>query len=366
MKPTRSVFASRMSLRFFTASLVLAVLYCFSALAYGQTGQANPPVNDAASKARALSILKQTREALGGEANLAAVKSLALNGEFRTVMGGREVKGDIKIEMMLPDKYQRTIKTTMGPMILTRIDTTNGVEAWRDQKRDMAMVAGSGGDAGGFGGGAAGGGGGGPASVGGGGGGFGGGGGGFGGGGGGGRGGRGGGGFGGPGGPGGGNAGSGILGEASPEVQRQIKEDYSRLLLMLLAGTSAGASFDYFYDRELDAKDGKIDVIRVTGKDDFVNWLMIDQKTHRPWMVVYRALAARQPRQQGATIVGEGNDEPKVLDYQLFLGDYKQEGNIWLPHQFARVVNNQPQEEWKLTKIKLNADIKANKFEKKK
>ena len=163
MKSSRCGFVSRMNLILPTASLILAMLCCFSALVQGQTGQqANQPAganSDAANKARAESILKQTREALGGESNLSAIKSLAINGEFHTVMGGREVKGDIKIEMLLPDKYQRTIKTTVGPMTLTRIDTSNGTEAWRDMKRDMAMVGASGADAGGFGGGGFGGGG---------------------------------------------------------------------------------------------------------------------------------------------------------------------------------------------------------------
>lgn len=338
-----------------TASLILAMLFCFSSMVKGQTANVG---SDAENKARAEAVLKQAREALGGETNLAAVKSMAINGEFRALMSGREVKGDIKIELLLPDKYQRTIKTNLGQMLITRIDTTNGAETWRDTKRDAAMVGGGGADTGGGFGSA--GGGGGPASIGGGGGGI--------GGGGGGRGGRGGGGDGGFGRPGGGggNANGGMLGEASPEIQKQIKEDYARYLVMMLGGASATPSFDYSYDRELDAKEGKVDVIRVTGKDDFVAWLMIDRATHRPRMLVYRALAPRQPRQQGTTIVGEGNDEPKVLDYQIYLGDYKQEGNIWMPHQIVRAANNQPQEEWKLTKVKLNPDIKANKFEKKK
>ncbi|MGH9801586.1 MAG: hypothetical protein ACRD82_14580 [Blastocatellia bacterium] len=368
MKPVRSIFSLRNNLVTQTASLVLAMLFSFNALAQGQTSQnAN---SDAANKARAESVLKQAREALGGDANLTAIKSMAINGEFRTVMGGREVKGDIKIEMLLPDKSQRIVKTNVGQMLMTRVDTTNGAETWRDTKREVSMVGGGGGaDAGGgFGGGAGGGaggggGGGGAASTGGGGGG----GGGFGGGGGGRGGGRGGGG--GFGGPGGGGANSGIIGEASPETQKQIKEDLSRILIMLQAGASASSSFDYVYDRELEAKEGKVDVIRVTGKDDFVAWLMIDRSTYRPWLLVYRAMAQRAPRppNQSPTVVGEGNtEEPKLMDYQLFLGDYKQEGNIWMPHQIVRVMNNQPQEEWKLTKFKINPDIKANKFDKKK
>lgn len=362
MRSLRPDFSPKTLQMIQTASLVLAMLFCFLPLAKGQSASANA---DAANKAKAETVLKQTREALGGEANLAAVKSMAINGEFRALISGREVKGELKIDILLPDKYQRTIKTNMGQMWLTRIDTANGALAWRDTKREAAMVGGGGDVGGGFGAGGAAGGGSGPASIGGGGGaggGLGGGGGAGGLGGGGGRG--GGGGFGGPGS--GGNANSGVVGEASPEVQKQIKEDYSRYLVMILMGAASGASFEYTYDRELEAKEGKVDVIRVTGKDDFVAWLMVDQSTHRPRMMVYRGLAARQPRAQGATIVGEGDDEPKILDYQIYLGDYRQEGNVWMPHQIVRAANNQPQEEWKLTKIKINPDIKANKFEKKK
>lgn len=371
MTPAQKSFLSLTSRMIQLASPVLAVLLFFQALAQEPAGNA---ANEAANKARAQAVLKQTREALGGEANLSAIKSLAINGNFRSVVGGREVKGDLKIEMLLPDKSQRTVRSNMGPMLMTRIDTLNGTDAWRDTKREMGMIGGGGADAGGFGGGGAGGGGGGfggggAASTGGGGGGLGGGGGagggGFGGGGGGRGGGRGGGGMGGPAG-GGGGANSGIVGEASPETQKQIKDDFSRMVIMLLAGASAASSYEYVYDRELQAKDGKVDVIRVTAKDDFVTWLMIDQKTHFPWMMVYRGMSPRSPRPQNSTIAGEFSDEPKPLDYQLFFADYKQEGNVWVPHQIVRTANNQPQEEWKLNKFKINPDLKANKFEKKK
>lgn len=357
MKPARKSFPSLTSRMIQLASPVLAMLLFFQVLAQEPAANA---ANEAANKARAQAVLKQTREALGGEANLSAIKSMAINGDFRSMAGGREVKGELKIEMLLPDKSQRTIRTSLGPMFMTRTDTLNGSDAWRDTKREMGMASGGAGADGGFGGGGAGGGGG---FGGAGGGGFGG----AGGGGGGGRGGgRGGGGFGGPGAGAGGGGNNGILGEASPETQKQIKEDFSRIVIMLLAGASVTSSFDYVYDRELEAKDGKVDVIRVTGKDDFVTWLMIDQKTHRPWMMVYRAMSPRSPRQQNSTIVGEVTDEPKLLDYQLFFGDYKQEGSVLVPHQIVRATNNQPLEEWKLSKFKINPDIKANKFEKKK
>lgn len=311
-----------------------------------------------ASKARAQAVLKQAREALGGDANLSAIKSLAINGDFSTVMGGREVKGDVKIEMLMPDKFQRTIKTSFGPMLLTRIETVNGNLVWMDTKSEMAMA---GADMGGFGGGAGRSGGGGF----GGGGGEGGGGGGFGGGGGGRGGGRGGGMGGGMGAPGG--RGGGMNPVLSPEAQaaaeKMIKADYARFYIALLAGSPANSAFDFSYDRELEIKDGKLDAVKVSGPDEFVMWLTFDQKTHLPWMLAYRAEAPRTPRRPQN--IDQETAEPAMLDYQIFFAEHKLFGNVMLPQKIVKTANGQKLEEWKLGKYKINPGIKEDKFNKK-
>jgi hypothetical protein len=53
-----------------------------------------------AAKKRAQEILKQAREALGGEANLSALKSLQAQGNFKGAMFGRGVQGNFKIELL--------------------------------------------------------------------------------------------------------------------------------------------------------------------------------------------------------------------------------------------------------------------------
>jgi hypothetical protein len=315
--------------------------------------------------------LKQAREALGGESNLSALKSLQAQGNFKGAMFGRAVQGDFKIELLMPDKFMRTATMSMGPMEMTRSEIVNGDQIWFDVKRSMsALAGGAGGGEGGIGG--AGGGGGeggvGGAGGGGGGGGIGGGGGGMGGRGGGGRGG------GGRGGMGGGMPGGGASGPIAmaPEMEnamkKQTRADYMRFMIAVFLatpGSEQGSSqFEFFYDREMDAKDGKADVVRVIGPDDFAMLLLFDQKTHRPWMVVYRQPAPVNPRNQ-ATIVDEAK-EPKVVDVQLFFADHKQVNNVWLPHHITKGSNGQLMEDWKISKYKLNPDIKANRFEKKK
>ncbi|MBI1761717.1 MAG: hypothetical protein HYR56_09810, partial [Acidobacteria bacterium] len=55
--------------------------------------------------------------------------------------------------------------------------------------------------------------------------------------------------------------------------------------------------------------------------------------------------------------------EPQLVDIQLYLSDYKQVNNVWLPHQIVKASNGQVMEEWKL-KYKVNPNLKPKQFEK--
>src|SRR5437867_12468344 len=88
-----------------SARLILVVL---AMLTVWQTDLlAQQPADPAAAQARAQEILKQAREALGGEANLRAIQSLAANGNFKATIMGRSAQGDFKIELLMPDKFIR-------------------------------------------------------------------------------------------------------------------------------------------------------------------------------------------------------------------------------------------------------------------
>ncbi|MFN0084856.1 MAG: hypothetical protein ACKVX9_05670 [Blastocatellia bacterium] len=319
------------------------------------------PVNPEASRARALEVLKQAREAIGGEAALSGIKSLQVQGSVKATRGERSTQGDFKIEALLPDKYLRTTTMSMGMMDMTVIQAVNGLDAWTDTKQSMRVSADAGGmgGGGGRGGGGGFGGGGGGGDIGGGGGGLGGGG----------MGGGRGGGMGMP--PGGGAGGRGGVRPMSPEMEdamkREARADFARMMISLLLITPQGASpYEFSYEKELAAKDGKADVLRVTGPDQFVMFLLFDQKSHLPWMFTYRAAAPRLGRPSAAPTDEEESPDARMIDYQVFFSEHKVEGGIQLPHRLARVANGQLVEEWKLNKFKLNPDLKANRFEKKK
>lgn len=305
--------------------------------------------------AKANDLIKQAREAIGGEANLKAIQSFVVEGKYKGVMRGAPIQGDLKIEMLLPDKYLRTANLSSG---MTILQCVNGEQTWLDRKMPQM----GGGDFGSGGGGGFGGGGEGGAGGGGGGGGFGGGG----AGGGGGRGGgRGGGSFGGVGGgpmgrPPGGTSGGDAMN--NPVMQQQVRNDYNQLMLAWLLTPPTNMQVEYTFEREVDGKDDKLNIVRVTGPDNFVMWLLLEQKSHRPFGYVYRMM--QSPRPNGVTDAREAT-EPKAIDIQVLFADYKQEGSIQMPHQITKVSNGQPMEELKISKIKFNEKIKDKKFEKK-
>lgn len=327
--------------------MLFLLLLCFVTAAFAQ----DPNV------AKANELIKQAREAIGGEANLKAIQSLVVEGKFKAMMMGRPSQGDLKIETLLPDKYLRTASLNTG---MTILQCVNGEQVWLDSK--MPPMGGGGGD---FGGGGGGFGGGGDGAGGGGFGGGGGGGGGFGGGGGGGRGGgRGGGGMGGMGGGGGAGRPGGGMGAMmnTPGMQRQVRSDYHQLMLAWFLTPPANLAVEYLFERELPAQDGKVDVVRVTGPDNFIMWLLLDQKSHRPAGYVYRMMPQQRPNN---TTDAREATEPKEINVQVFFADYKAEGNIQLPHQITKISNGQPMEELKISKVKFNEKLKDKKFEKK-
>jgi hypothetical protein len=302
---------------------------------------------------KAQELLKQAREAIGGEANLKAIQSLIVEGKFKNAMMGQLMQGDLKIEMMMPDKYLRTATMNMG---MTLLQCVNGEQVWTDRKMpDMSAMGGGGmsGGEGGFGGGG---------GMGGAGGGMSGGGGGMGGGGMGGGGGRGsrggGGGMGMPGG--GGRPNAGAMGGGAG-MEKMVRNDYNQIMLSWFLTAPNNFAVEYAYERDLDTKVGKADVVRVTGPDNFVMWLLLDQKTHRPAGYVYRTMPPRRP---DITDAREAQ-EPALINVQVFFAAYKTVGTVQLPHQITKASNGQLMEELNINKIKLNEKIKDKKFEKK-
>src|SRR5262249_316698 len=85
-----------------------------------------------ADDARAQEILKQARHAIGGEEQLLKVQGLQIHGQYRRVLGDRQMGGDRDISISLPNKY--LVEDAMNPGGLTtaiiNFRGLNGERAW--------------------------------------------------------------------------------------------------------------------------------------------------------------------------------------------------------------------------------------------
>jgi hypothetical protein len=118
--------------------LILSVITAitFPALALAQ-------VSDA--KAKAEQILKQARAAIGDEKKLKELQSLSITGTGRQSFGERQIESELEIEIMMPDKVKKTTNSQFG----TSINALNDNQIWSDF---IPVMGGGGGGRGGPGG----------------------------------------------------------------------------------------------------------------------------------------------------------------------------------------------------------------------
>ena len=53
------------------------------------------------------------------------------------------------------------------------------------------------------------------------------------------------------------------------------------------------------------------------------------------------------------------------VDYRWAFGDYKSVGGLNLPHRMTKIESGTPNEEWEISKIKINPKLSPDKFVKK-
>jgi len=138
----------------------------------------------------------------------------------------------------------------------------------------------------------------------------------------------------------------------------------------LLLTSPPSMPLEYAYGGEAEADDGKADVVDAKGAGSFAARLFLDQKTHRPLMLAYRAAA---PTMMIRTQRGDGPPPaagmppgelppPQIVAIELFLDDYKNIDGVLLPHHLSRSVDGKPNEEMTFKTIRINPPFKPDAF----
>jgi len=285
-----------------------------------------------ADDARAQEILKQARQAIGGEEQLQKIQGLQINGQYRRVFGDRQMGGDREISILLPNKYLVEDAMNAGGLSTAMINTRglNGDKAW----------SGNSGGGGGM-----------IFRIGG-----------------------------GPGGPGG--------QQPSPEqmeaMQRRIyTAEFSRYLLAMILTPPPSLAVEYKYAGESDVEDAKADVIEVSGPDNFSVRVFFDKSSHLPLLLSYRGPKPRimtMTRQAGSPakpedikkaqeeaekkMHAEAPPVPEEVDFYIRLTDHKKVSGIMLPHKLTFLTDSEVSEEFEISKYQLNPQFKADHFDK--
>lgn len=286
------------------------------------------PAVFANSDARAEEVLKQAREAIGGE-RLQKIETLHINGQYRRVFGDRQMGGDREISISLPDKYLVEDSMNPGGMSTSIVNTRglNGERAWSGSSGGggtMIIRFGNG--------------------------------------------------------PGGAQ----LTPEQMEAAQRRMYlAEFSRYLLAMFLAPPASMQVEFKYAGESDVEDLPADVVDVTGPDRFSARLFFDKKTHLPLLLSYRGPKPRMmtmTRQGGERATAEeikkAREEaekkmqaeapavPDEVDFFIRLTDHKKVDGVMLPHKFTFLTESEVSEEFEVSKYQVNPQFKADKFQK--
>ena len=278
---------------------------------------------------RAQEVLKQAREAIGGEEQLQKIQGLHVNGKYRRTFGEREMGGDREISILLPNKYVVEDAMNPGGLATAMVNTRglNGDRAWNANSGGgggmMFRIAGPGGVS------------------------------------------------------------------ASPEqieegLRRIYGAEFSRYLLAMILTPPPSLAVEYKYAGESDVEDVQADVIDVTAADNFSVRIFFDKKSHLPLLLSYRGPKPRimtMTRQGNGTarspedikkareeaekrLHAEGPVRPEEVDFYIRLTDHKKVGGLMLPHKLTFLTENEVSEEFEISKYQVNPQFKADRFEK--
>lgn len=317
----------------------------------------------AQTDAKADAIIKQARAAIGKEDKFKAMQTLSAEGTIRSQAGPMgQQEAPLEFEMLLPDK----IKLTQTPQFGTIIRAFDGTNMWTDIIPNVGMGGGGGGARmmGGV-----------------------------------------------PGGPGG-----GANSPMATYMQQQQRREFHLLLLGFFLAPPPSAQMSYAFVGEAPGPEGaKLNVVDAKTADGIVTRLYFNQTENRLIGMSYKAKNMRfgrggapgapggqqRPQAEGAQRQGaqpaagntqgggqgqgaqrtpmtpeeiekrnkerqEAFDKTPESDYRWAFDDYRSVNGLNLPHRITKSENGTPNEEWEISKYKVNnTKITADKFTKK-
>jgi len=171
--------------------------------------------------------------------------------------------------------------------------------------------------------------------------------------------------------------------EKARDMMRQgVRSDFARLVIGWLLTTPPSFPVEYSFAGEAESPDGKADALDVKGPGGFAARLFLDQKTHRPLMLAYNAKKPRIVTQRATPgshrnpgemdkrmkeIEAEDSKQPEQPDveFRIYLSDYREVNGVSIPHKMTKSIEDEVNEELEIKDVKINPQLKPEKFVKK-
>ena len=257
----------------------------------------------------AAQVLAAAREALGGDAVLAAVKSFVATGRTRQIRGNNLVPIEFEINCELPDKFVRKDEFPAQ-------DTDLTVSGFRGDA--LIQFPGPGAGRGGA-----------------------------------------------PGAPSRGNGPN-----ADEQRLNTVRQEFVRLTLGAFATSFPTYPLTFKYAAEAEAPDGKADVLDVSGPANFTARLLVQRETHLPVMLIWQMSPPPGPP-RGAPPAGPGASAAPIappataapMEVRLYYADYRAVNGIRWPFRIRRAVGGTTTEETMFDRVNVNVRIDPRKFE---
>jgi hypothetical protein len=298
---------------------VVALLIGAGTLVHTQTPSTDPQT-----------ILAATREALGGDKKLAAVKSFVASGRTRQIKGENLVPIEFEISVELPGKYLRKDEIPSqdtGPTALG----FSGDQLLQEPAPQVPTPP--------------------PNAK--------------------------------PGGP----DPAAMLAAMQRGRLAEVKQDFVRLTLGMFATSFESFPLTFTYVGQAEAPQGKAHVLEAKGPDNFTARFFIDMTTRLPLMVSWQGSAGRGGRGMGmgrggsppaagapaaappagaappAPGAGAPPTPPKPVEQRIYYADYRESDGLMLPFRIRRATGADTMEETVFDRFRLNARIDPRKFE---
>lgn len=160
---------------------------------------------------------------------------------------------------------------------------------------------------------------------------------------------------------------------------RSIRANYLRQLLLLTLTPPTDAEIKFDLIGEAEAPDGKAWIIDAAGPDKFTLRLFIDQQTNLPVMASWRGFQPMRPMMirmagppPGNRKDGKGPDmpappdpgKPVEVEFEMRLQEHSKQGGLLIPKLMALSTAGKLSEEFEVKHVKVNPNLKAEKFQK--